>query len=227
MVESTPGGLFSARYTRSWRAGMRLPSTRTIWRAGSTRAPNRVTISPSTSTRPSAIRSSQCLRLPSPAAARIFCSRTPGSGPVSGSISVSSLFTLDILDVVRQERGKIRQLIEVPQADALEEVPGRAVQDRAGVRVGARLVDEPAQYQRPHDTVAVDPAHRRHPGPAHRLPVGDHGERFKRRLGEPHLLPVADEPLHHARPLRPALQPPAPCHLPPDEPPPPPAFPAR
>src|SRR5260370_2344383 len=219
MVESTPGGLFSARYTRSWRAGMRLPSTRTIWRAGSTRAPNRVTISPSTSTRPSAIRASQCLRLPSPAAARIFCSRTPGSGPVSGSISVSSLFTLDILDVVRQERGKIRQLIEVPQADALEEVPGRAVQDRAGVRVGARLVDEPPQYQRPHDTVAVDPAHRRHPGPAHRLPGGDHGDRFNPRPGEPHLLAVPHEPLHHGRALGPGVEPPAACHLTQAEPP--------
>src|SRR6266566_210196 len=119
---------------------MRLPSTRMIWRAGSTLAPNRWTTSPSTSTLPSPMRSSQCLRLPNPAAARIFCSRTPGPDSVLGS--VSGLLTLDVLDVVRQERGEIRQFVEFPQADALEEVAGRTVQDRTGLPVGARLVDQ-------------------------------------------------------------------------------------
>src|SRR5215471_1489775 len=56
---------------------MRLPSTLMIWCSGSTLAPYRRTVSPSTSTRPSAISSSQCLRLPRPAAASTFCSRTP------------------------------------------------------------------------------------------------------------------------------------------------------
>src|SRR5215467_8571375 len=66
---STPRGLLNARYTTSWRAGMRLPSTRMIWVSGSTRAPNRRTTCPSTSTRPAPISSSQCRLLPTPAAA--------------------------------------------------------------------------------------------------------------------------------------------------------------
>ena len=45
---------------------MRLPSTRMIWCCGSTLAPNLRTISPSTSTRPAPISSSQCRLLPTP-----------------------------------------------------------------------------------------------------------------------------------------------------------------
>src|SRR6266487_4034519 len=99
-----------------------------IWWDGSTLAPNRRTTSPSTSTRPSPIRSSQCLRLPSPAAASTFCSRTPASG-----WPVTCLLTLKILDV-GEERHEIGQLVELPQADALKEVTGRSVEDRSGLR---------------------------------------------------------------------------------------------
>src|SRR5579859_553051 len=69
---------------------MRNPSTLMIWWSGSTRAPYLRTVSPSTSTRPSAISSSQCLRLPRPAAASTFCSRTPPGTSVSESRSPSS-----------------------------------------------------------------------------------------------------------------------------------------
>jgi hypothetical protein len=71
------------------RAGIRLPSTRMIWCSGSTRAPNRRTVCPSTSTRPAPISSSQCLRLPTPASARTFCSRTPPGTSVRVSWSSS------------------------------------------------------------------------------------------------------------------------------------------
>ena len=52
------------------------PSTSTRSCSGSTRRPSTAT-SPLTVTRPSAIRSSQTRRLPSPARARTFCSRSP------------------------------------------------------------------------------------------------------------------------------------------------------
>src|SRR2546429_6314078 len=69
---------------------MRRPSTRMICCSGSTLAPYLRTISPSTSTRPSPISSSQYRRLPRPAAASTFCSRTPPGTSVSESRSPSS-----------------------------------------------------------------------------------------------------------------------------------------
>src|SRR5579859_2423772 len=70
---------------------MRNPSTLMIWWSGSTRAPYLRTVSPSTSTRPSAISSSQCRRLPRPVAASTFCSRTPPGTSVSESRSPSPM----------------------------------------------------------------------------------------------------------------------------------------
>src|SRR5262249_41131859 len=64
---------------------MRLPSTLMTWWSGSTLAPYRRTISPSTSTRPSPISSSQCRRLSTPAAASTFCRRTPPGTSMSES----------------------------------------------------------------------------------------------------------------------------------------------
>src|SRR6266516_1694746 len=210
IVLKTPGGLLSARYTRSWRAGIRLPSTRMIWRAVSTGAPNLATTSPWTSTLPSPIWGSQCLRLPMPAAASTFCNRTPA---VALSASAPGLYTFDFLNVVRQQGGEFGKLVQRPQAGALEEIARRAVQDGPGLLFGARLFDQAAQHQRPHHAVAVDSAHRGHARTAHRLPVGDHRERFQRRLGEPHLLPVAHEALDHGRAFRPGVEPPPPGDL--------------
>ena len=79
--------------------------------------------------------------------------------------------------------------------------------------LGARLLHQPAQRQRAHDRVAVDAADRRHPRPADRLPVGDHGQGLQRRLGEAHLLAVAHEPLHHRRALLARVEPPPPGHV--------------
>ena len=68
--------------------------------AGSTRTPISRIGRPSTSTRPAAISSSQARRLPTPAAARTFCRRTPDSAG-----------TVDVLDV-GEERRERRQLVE-------------------------------------------------------------------------------------------------------------------
>src|ERR1700728_3064295 len=143
---------------------MRLPSTLMICCAGSTLAPNRRTIWPSTSTRPSPISSSQCLRLPSPAAASTFCRRIP-SGP-SGSIRVSVpsssswLIVLLILDILGQERRELGQLVQAGQAEPLKEIGRGPVQDRAGLRLGRLLLHQPAQREGADHAVTVDAAHR-------------------------------------------------------------------
>src|SRR5580700_6699164 len=209
---STLGGLLNARYTRPGLAGMRLPSTLITWCSGSTRAPNRRTVSPSTSTRPAPMSSSQCLRLPIPASAMTFCSLTPPGTSVSESrspkSSVSSLskpealglrsgvFILDVLNVLRKEGGEIREVLQARQPQAFQEVRGGPVEDGAGLRIRARLLGQAAQHQRAHHPVAVDPAHGRHPGPADRLTVRHDGQGLQRRLGQPDLLPVAYETLN-------------------------------
>src|SRR6516164_8674152 len=222
MAVRTLGGLLKARYTSPGRAGMRLPSTLITWCSGSTRAPNLRTVCPSTSTRPAPISSSQYLRLPTPASARTFCSRTPPGTSVSESRSSSSWSSstsrsggliLDVLDVLRQERREIRQVLQAGQAQPLQEVPGGPVQDRAGLGVGARLLDQAAQHQRAHHAVAVDAAHGRDAGPADRLPVGHHGQGLQRRLGETDLLPVAHEPLDQRGAVLAGIEPPAPRNL--------------
>src|SRR5262245_20669778 len=306
---------------------MRLPSTLMIWWSGSTLAPYRRTISPSTSTRPSPISSSQCRRLPTPAAASTFCRRTPPgtsmsescpgsavtsmpcavfprlapSGPsrpparpsrcgrppgppprpgrpprrslpslawvliarvpgtrrvleglsVLGTVGIPDnaaapgiagvpgtagalgaagvlfgpgvlgpagardavLGAVGILDLVGQEGCEFGQLIQAGQAKPFQEVPGRAVQDGAGLMLGARLLDQAPQGQGAHHAVTVDAAHRRDPRPADRLPVGDHGQRLQRGLGQPDLLPVADEALHHRCAVLAGIEAPAACHL--------------
>src|SRR5580692_4591304 len=217
-----------------------------IWRCGSTRAPYLRTTSPSTSTRPSPIISSQCLRLPTPAAASTFCSRTPPGTSTSESRSSSAwsrpsssrpptsrppatrsrwsrsrwsrlrwLMTRVslVVDVVRQERGQLRQRIQTRQAEPLQEVPGRREQDRARLRVGACLLHQPAKHQGADHAVAVDAAHRRYPGAAHRLPVGDDGQGLERRLGQPDLLAVAHESLHDRGALLAGVVTPAAGHL--------------
>src|SRR5713101_1907475 len=191
---------------------MRLPSTLITWCSGSTRAPNRRTVSPSTSTRPAPMSSSQCLRLPTPASARTFCSRTPPGTSIRESLSPSSksssssawnlrsgVLILDVLNVLRQERREIRQVLQAGQAQPLQEVRGGPVQDGPGLLVRAGLLGEAAQHQRAHHPVAADAAHRRYARPAHRLAVGHHGQGLERRLGEADLLPVTDETLDQRR----------------------------
>src|ERR1700723_297440 len=153
---------------------MRMPSTLITWWSGSTRAPNRRTVCPSTSTRPAPIISSQCLRLPTPASARTFCSRTPpgtsvrlsrsspsGEPQSSSSSSLKSgsgVLILDVLNVLGQERREVGQVLQAGQAQPLQEIPGGPVQDGAGFGVGAGLLDQAAQHQGAHHAVAVDPA---------------------------------------------------------------------
>src|SRR5258708_4964878 len=179
----TPAGLFRATQTRSSRAGIRRPSTRMTWRWGSTRAPNRRTISPSTSTRPSPIISSQCLRLPTPAAASTFCSRIPPG--TSTSVSWPSwapwsrprwLMTCVwlVVKVIGKERGELGQRVEAGQPQSLQEVRGRREQDRARPGIGAGLLDQPAQDQEADHAVAADAADGGYPGAANRL-AGDAG----------------------------------------------------
>ena len=72
--------------------------------------------------------------------------------------------------------------------------PGSSRSSGTGSRRSRRPC--PASSTRPRGTSVritpshVDPAHRRHPGPGHRLAVGDHGQRLQRRLGQPGLLAV-------------------------------------
>ena len=68
---------------------------------------------------------------------------------------------------------------------------------------------EAAQDERPDHAVAVDAAHGGYPRPADGLPVGDDGQGLERRLGEPYLLAVPDEPLHERRAVLPSIEAPA------------------
>src|SRR5580698_5131377 len=201
---------------------MRIPSTRMIWCCGSTRAPYRRTVSPSTSTRPSPISSSQCRRLPTPAAASTFCSRTPPgtsirlSRPSSSSSSGPLVLInriLNIFDVLWQEGGEVREFLQAGQAEPLQEIPGRPVENSPRLALGAGLFHQSAERQRAQHTVAVDAADRRHPRPVDRLPVRHHGQRLQGGLGQPHLLPVPDEPLDYRRALSPGVEAPATCYL--------------
>src|SRR5580704_14015591 len=241
---------------------MRIPSTRMIWCCGSTRAPNRRTVSPSTSTRPSPISSSQCRRLPTPAAASTFCSRTPpgtsirlsrssstskssgswprpalaGEGGRAGGVSrraddsrgvlggrppgpapsgplVLINRILNVFDVLGQEGGEVREFLQAGQAEPLQEIPGRPVENSPRLALGAGLFHQSAERQRAQHTVAVDAADRRHPRPVDRLPVRHHGQRLQGGLGQPHLLPVPDEPLDYRRALGPGVEAPATRYL--------------
>src|SRR5262249_16389679 len=121
---------------------------------------------PSTVTRPAAISSSQARRDPTPAAARIFCSRMLASAlaalaPSPGCVR-SSLGKIELIDVVRQERRDRRQVGHAVDAKLLEEEAGGAVQVRAALGLGAAFLDEPPRNQRLDDAVAVDPANGRY-----------------------------------------------------------------
>src|SRR5882757_8740825 len=106
--------------------------------------------------------SSQYRRLPTPASARTFCSRTPPGTSVSESRSPSSssssssssaaklrsgVFILDILYVLRQERRQVGQVIQAGQAQPLEKVAGGPVQDGPGLGVRPRFLGQAAQDQ--------------------------------------------------------------------------------
>src|ERR1700691_2822778 len=204
---------------------MRFPSTLITWCSGSTRAPNRRTVSPSTSTRPAPMSYSQCLRLPIPASAMTFCSLTPPGTSVSESRSPKSsasssakpaapglrsgVLILDVANVFRQEGSEIREVLQARQPQAFQEVPGGPEEDGTGLRIRARLLGQAAQHQRAHHPVAVDPAHGRHPGPADRLTVGDDGQGLQGRLGQPDLLPVAHETLDQRGAILTGVVPPA------------------
>src|SRR5262249_5937298 len=54
------------------------------------------------------------------------------------------LGAVGILDLVGQERREVGQLVQAGQAEALQEVRGRAVEDGAGLVFGARLLDQAA-----------------------------------------------------------------------------------
>ena len=236
---------------------MRRPSTRMTWVCGSTRAPNRRTISPSTSTRPAPISSSQCRRLPTPGGGEHLLqpdaagdvgqgvarpssrnSRRPGrwrpgppvlaaAGP-RGRAAPAALRhgragscwqLLGLVQVLGQERGQRRA--------GRPGWPGRAAPGSSRWcrnRIAPVSGSVPSSAIRPRSTSVritpsqLTPADRRHPGPADRLPVGDHRQRLQRRLGEPDLLAVADEPLDHRGALLAGVEAPAAGDLPQVEP---------
>ena len=120
---------------------------------------------------------------------------------------------LFIVDLLGQERSELGQLVQAGQAEPLQEVCGRAEQDRPGLLVGASLLDQAAQRERTHDAVAVDAAYRGHLRPADRLTVGHDGQGLQCRLSQPDLLAVSDELLHHRRILGPGVITPAARHF--------------
>src|SRR5262245_28073937 len=97
----------------------RSPSTRITAVLGSARFPNEAR-RPSTVTRPAAMSSSQARREPTPAAARIFCSRCSPTSEESGG-------TLDLIDVLGQILGQRRQFVDAVDPQLLEEELGRPV----------------------------------------------------------------------------------------------------
>src|SRR5690606_14501498 len=146
-----------------------MPSTLMTTLAGSTRTPWVRTTWPSTSTRPAAISSSQARRLPTPAEASTFWSRTPRSGsftspvlvmirPVSwarwgaGSPSRRVDIVVDYVGVGQVGRQR-RQIVQRRHAQPLEEVRGGAIQRRTGLVIDPGFFDQAASGQRTHDAV--------------------------------------------------------------------------
>ena len=205
IAESTPRGLFSARYTRSSRTLITSPSTRMTAVAGSTRVPIAATRRPSTETRPAAISSSQARREPSPAAASTFCSRTPSSVRISASSCHSSSSS-------RAARSGSSGASEGSSSSDCRPIRSRnssEVRNRLGaaLRLDADLDDQPAGEQGADDAVDVHAADRRHPRARHRLAVRDHGERLERGLAEPGALAVLQELLDLRREHRAGVEP--------------------
>src|SRR5690606_10816989 len=110
-------------------------------------------ISPSTVTRPSAMYCSTTRRLATPAAASTFCRRSPSS--LASPIAFSRL-DIEAVPAVLEQGRDVRQLVERVDAELREQEPSRLVVDRARLRVGERLRDEPAADQRLDDGVDVD-----------------------------------------------------------------------
>src|SRR5262245_1931972 len=181
---------------------------------------------------------SHARRLPSPACASTFCSRTPSwslivlctgllclsvvgrSGIWFGYIPLtlrlrvgagSALGDLGGIELVysREERCELRQLVKAAQAKALQEVGRRPVKDGASLMLSPGLFHQAARNEGPHDRVHIDAADRRYPDPADGLTVSNDREGLQRRLGEPGMLPVADEPFDHGRVVAPGIEPPA------------------
>src|SRR3990172_4477643 len=73
-----------------------------------------------------------------------------------------------------------RQLVERRQAEALEEVKARAVEERPTDRIGPALLDhQPAVHQAAQHVVGVDATDALDDGARHRLAVGDDGQRLE------------------------------------------------
>src|SRR5262249_59294941 len=93
--------------------------------------------------------------------------REPGSpwpasaGPAGGGRAPRSRALLiagfgGLLDLVGEERREVGEFVEAGQTEPFQEVAGRPVQDRAGLALGAGLLDQAAQGQGAHHRVAVD-----------------------------------------------------------------------
>src|SRR5579885_3126112 len=168
----------------------------------SARAPRSAT-TPLNVTSPSAMSSSQRRRLPMPARARTFCSR---SGVANVVRLQPQLERFDDVGAGHElaERG---QLVDRVEPEALEEQARRAVEHGlAGTRVARDLFDEAALLQRADDAVDVDAADRRDLRAAHRLLVGDDGERLQRGGRQARRLAFEHEALDVGRQLGMALE---------------------
>ena len=104
---------------------------------------------------------------------------------------------------------KLGQLVERGDPDPLEEVVRGPVEVGAGLGVLAGPLDEATREQRAHHAVDVDSPDRGDPSTRDRLLVGDDRQRLQCCLGQPRLLALEDEALHHRRVRVSAVEPPA------------------
>src|SRR6195952_3242593 len=228
MVESMPGILLSARYTWSSRNTIRLPSTCTTALSGSMRRPISLTTRPSTFTRPSLISSSALRREATPAAASTFCNRTPSSLPSSSStpslirpvffrwVERRLAFELSVIFEginFREQGAKGRKVLEGGEPEPFDEQLGGAVQQSAGFGVLPDFFDQAARDQSADDAVDVDATDTGDAGPGDRLPVGDDGQSFQGRSGQPALLAARDETFDHRGEPVAGVEAPAAAHL--------------
>jgi hypothetical protein len=183
-------------------------------------------------TSPSSISSSHARRLPSPARASTFWSRSPScytvtfvvvgrrlalvalartvaAGEVDGAAGIGPEPVLERLHDLGagDEVAEGRQLVEGVEPELLEERPGGAEQHGLpGPGIAGDLLDVAALLERAHDAVDVHAADRRHLGPRHRLLVGDDGQRLQRGGRQAGALALEDEALDVGRQIGVALE---------------------
>src|SRR5512146_1351935 len=170
-----------------------MPSTSMWVRAGSTCWPS-VATWPSTRTRPLLMRASLARREATPAAARIFWRRSSGivgvpgrvrarvrtaaaHFPIVAEVSRGACALVRVLEPRCDVGVERRQVLEGRQAEALQEVEARAVEDRAARRIRATQLRHEAPMEEAADRVVrIDAPDPLDDGLRDRLAIGDDGQ---------------------------------------------------